>query len=118
MHKNIKKGLRCLSGLLSCLLGIFTLVLVFLGYQGYEVWLGMPDGYITDHDKAMRVVYRVTAFPISALGLYFLYLGWQSLRHNISKRLILSFLLLVIFLMTIIVLNQYFYTHLDHGQGG
>ncbi|GHM99494.1 hypothetical protein WSM22_09840 [Cytophagales bacterium WSM2-2] len=85
------------------------------------VWMGFPDGFISDYDKAMRTPLKI----ISAFNLvscfYFFYLGIRGDDKKLTRKIFVSLLVHLLFLaLSLWSLDYYFrvYLKLDTGSGG
>ena len=70
---------------ISTLLGLFSITLPIVIYQFYVKWLGFPDGYKTQLERAEKIFFDIYAWPSVAFGVFFIYLGWISSKVNRGK---------------------------------
>ncbi len=106
------------SRYLSLFLGFITLIMLVFGYLEYVHNLGFPDGYISEFSRAGKIFYKILVGPFLTLGLYFIYLGWNASKQKINKKLIIAVIILIFCIAAVVIIDNYLFLHLDHGQGG
>ncbi len=103
---------------ISYALGSLVLIACYIGYMEFVKYSGFLDGYITDYDLKMRVIFQVMVLPLFFLSLYSFYLGKIAGKQNISKKLKVCIVVLLGWLIIFLLVNQFVYHSFDHGQGG
>jgi hypothetical protein len=107
-----------LNRFISFFLGFISLTLPAFIYKFYIGWMGFPDGYITECERAEKILYRIFILPEIAFGLFFIYLGWTASKQRITRKLTASLALFILYLIVIIIVDGYLRLHLDNGRGG
>jgi hypothetical protein len=109
---------RGVEGYLSYLLGFAMLASLPMDYLEHHVYLGFPDGAITDYGGAARSLFDIRAWPTLGLGVYFLRLGWLSSAQKVTKAFAVAVVLLAVGVTITAAIDQHLYQSLNHGQGG
>jgi hypothetical protein len=86
-------------------------------YQQIQL-LGFPDGYLTELDRAERVLGNIF-FGINILaGMWFGFLGWEAARQRINRKLTVSIISHGIFVLIVYSIGLYLAQNLNSGGGG
>ena len=102
----------------SYFLCLIILMMIIFGYVEYHYRLGFPDGHVDDFSYAKNIVYMISVVPLTALAGYFGYLGWVCSRRCINKNFALSFLFFILFIVSMVILNEYLFVLFVYVQGG
>ena len=98
------------------LIGILALIMGIYFYLEYDI-LGFPDGYLSPRDTAKELLY-LTYVGIAAALFIRSMLILLFPKGLIDKRKMLTLLVpLVLFLIFILLMDQFYLQGLDHGGG-
>ena len=107
-----------LKRFLSFSLLFITLGLYLTGYHIFTYGLGFPDGHLTDYDRVIKQLSWGFALPFLALAMNFGYLGYFASKKDIFVPLRRSIIWLLLLIGLFLFLEHFFFSILNHGQGG
>ena len=81
-------------------------------------FMGFPDGFLTDLDRAQRILGYVFLGTSVPAGLWFGFLSWIAPQHRVGKKLLVTIALYVGFLLLLYGINFYLRQNLNSGSGG
>ncbi|MBN1898631.1 MAG: hypothetical protein JW827_07620 [Spirochaetes bacterium] len=113
-----EKKVSLFNRILAYFLGLVSLTLPVFIYQFYVKWLGFPDGYLTEFERAEKILYNIFIWPCFGFGLLFIYLGRTASRQKTNKKLVISISLFFFYIIVVIIVRYYLGLHLDAGAGG
>jgi hypothetical protein len=87
-------------------------------FQEYILWFGFPDGFASELDAAEHTLASCFIWFSIAMGIWFLALGWQSLRAGIGKQLLYTCLLILLAATIAVAIDLYFRTYMMDSAGG
>lgn len=95
----------------------FALASSVFAYEEIRL-LGFPDGFLTELERAERIlayVFILISFPTS---FWFIFLSWRASQQRIITKLCLTILLYTVLVIILFVINFYLRQHLSSGGGG
>jgi hypothetical protein len=99
------------------LIGCFIWAISAFGYLHLRA-LGFPDGFLTEFDRAQKILLNGLVWISIPVGFWFIFLGTISFQQPITRKLRLTLLLYAMFVLLLVSINFYLRQHLDHGGGG
>ncbi len=103
---------------LSYFFGFISFAVPVFVYLAYVQYLGFPDGYVTDLERAGRILYNFFLCISSALGIIFFYLGLSAAKQKTGRPLQISVIIYVALFAVIILVYFILCSFLDNGRGG
>lgn len=94
--------------------GFTALLLPVMLYFFYIRGFGFPDGYISELQRAEKILYRIIEIPGIITACCLFYFG----KKKEGRKIILFVFLYFALILLVVLLDYYFRLHLDHGQGG
>jgi hypothetical protein len=107
-----------LNRILAYVLLCVAVVSSFLVYMEYIHLLGFPDGFITELGYAERRLAWIFIGVSLVLGWCFVYLGTIASRREVGKKLTAAIFAYLIFLISTLLIDYYYRSHLMDSAGG
>jgi hypothetical protein len=117
--KNDQKGLRVVVFLIGGMI-LAASGLVYLQVKS----MGFPDGFLTDLDRARKVLGNLFIWVSLPTSVWFGVLGWEPWRRESQKgqvslkQLGFASATYALFVITLWGIDLYLQQHLNHGGGG
>jgi hypothetical protein len=99
---------------LACLMFAISALL----FYRYLLWFGFWDRYASELDAAEHNLATYFIWFSVATGIWFLGLGWQSLRADVSKPLLYTCILFLFAAAISIALDLHFRSYMMDSAGG
>ena len=102
---------------LACLMACFALASSVFVYLEVRL-MGFPDGFLTELDKAEKIlayVFILINFPTS---FWFGFLSWIALQQKVRTKLCITIFLYGVLVVLLFVIDSYLRKHLESGRGG
>jgi uncharacterized membrane protein len=84
----------------------------------YIRYLGFPDGYVTELEKAGRTLYYVFLCLSPVFGALFFYLGLSAVKQKSGRPLLISIVVYIATCAALILVYSALGLFLDNGRGG
>jgi hypothetical protein len=103
--------------ILAFLAGLVAFALSVYAYFERR-FMGFPDGFLTELDRAERVLFDIFIWASILAGSWFFFLGWSVPREPEGKKLLVTIFFYIFFIVIFIIIDVYFHRHFVSGGGG
>lgn len=104
--------------LISVFFGILSIALPFFVYLVHIRYLGFPDGYMTELDRAGKILYGIFSCLSAPIGFFFFYLGLSGSKQGVKGQLKIAILIYMALIAITMIIRLLLSLFLDNGRGG
>lgn len=103
--------------ILAFLMGCFALVSSVFVYQEVRL-LGFPDGFLTELERAERILAYIFILTSFLTSFWFVFLSWRASQQRVVTKLCVTILLYTVLVILLFAIDFYLRKHLRSGGGG
>jgi hypothetical protein len=94
-----------------------SLILSAFAYQEWQ-FLGFPDGFLTEVNRAEKVLFGLFVGVSVLMSLWFVSLGWLASKRNVSRQLYTTLIFYSLIVVVVFGTDVYLRQRLGGGGGG